>query len=73
MYNVFMSLVFITLAVQIPVGIVTVHMLVEGNYADVQGGVVSRANRTGKHFWVVVWGLKQEKLLPRTFSQIIVN
>ena len=48
-------------------------MLVEGNYADVQGGVVSRANRTGKHFWVVVWGLKQEKLLPRTFSQIIVN
>ena len=53
---------------------VTVDMLVEGNYADVQGGVVSRANWTGKHFWVVVWGLKQDKLFPRTrFSQIIVN
>ena len=68
-----MGLVFITLF-KILVGIVTVHMLVEGNYADVQGGVVSRANRTGKHFWVVLWGLKQEKSFPRTrFSQIILN
>ena len=49
-------------------------MLVEGKYADFQGVVVSRANQTGKYFWVVVSGLKQEKSFPRTrFSQIILN
>ena len=65
MYNVFMSLVFITLAVLIPVGIVTVHVLVEGNYADVQGGVVSRANQTVlKTFLGCGMGFKTRKVVP---------
>ena len=44
---------------------VTVHMLVEGNYADVQGGVVSEANQTVlETFLGCGMGFKTRKVVP---------